>query len=80
MFCGLARLAPRVALVTAAGGGVLITYASCASACAASVVTPALRAHTLTRQSQACGGVQVLTPEACHAVQMPHVRPPSVER
>ena len=48
VFCGLATLDVSVALVTGAGGGVLITYASCAVACAASVVTPALRAHTVT--------------------------------
>ena len=35
-------------LVTGAGGGVLTTYAICAEACAASTVTPALRAHMIT--------------------------------
>ena len=44
-FCGLATFEVRVALVTGAGG-VLTTYAICAEACAASTVTPALRAHT----------------------------------
>ncbi len=48
LFCGLATFDVSVALVTGAGGGVLITYAICAEACAASAVTPALRAHTIT--------------------------------
>ena len=48
VFCGVARFDVSATLVTGAGGGVLTTYAICAEACAASTVTPALRAHTIT--------------------------------
>ena len=48
VFCGVARFDVSATLVTGAIGAGLTTYAICAEACAASTVTPALRAHMIT--------------------------------